>query len=72
MRYGSLLVAALALTVSARIAASQTPSGHATVFWVSVDGFRHDYVEMDHPPFLTKIMHEGACTRRTCRRSFRR
>jgi predicted AlkP superfamily pyrophosphatase or phosphodiesterase len=70
MRYGSLLFAALvlpavALSVSSRLASSQVaatlPSaGHATVFWVSVDGFRHDYVEMDHPAFLTKMMHEGA------------
>jgi predicted AlkP superfamily pyrophosphatase or phosphodiesterase len=65
MRYGSRLVAALvlpavAVTLSARNAWAQTPAGHATVFWVSVDGFRHDYVEMDHPAFLMRMMHEGA------------
>ncbi len=36
------------------------PRGQATVLWISVDGFRHDYVDRWHPPFISKMMNEGA------------
>ncbi len=35
-----------------------------TVVWVSIDGFRHDYLERFHPPTLWRLMHEGAYTTR--------
>ncbi len=37
---------------------------HTTVVWVSIDGFRHDYLERFHPPTLTRLVHEGAFTTR--------
>jgi hypothetical protein len=40
-----------------------TPPGVASrnvVVWISIDGFRQDYVDRNVSPFLRKLMHEGA------------
>ncbi len=37
---------------------------HTTVVWVSIDGFRHDYLERFHPPTLSRLKREGAFTTR--------
>jgi predicted AlkP superfamily pyrophosphatase or phosphodiesterase len=34
--------------------------GQSTVVWISIDAFRHDYIERFHPPFLSKLASEGA------------
>ncbi len=31
------------------------PGPHTTVVWVSIDGFRHDYLDRFHPPEMTKL-----------------
>jgi predicted AlkP superfamily pyrophosphatase or phosphodiesterase len=33
-----------------------------TVLWISIDGFRHDYLQRINPPTLTRLAHEGAWT----------
>src|SRR4051812_31279094 len=40
-----------------------TPPGVASrsvVVWISIDGFRSDYVDRNVSPFLRKLMHEGS------------
>jgi predicted AlkP superfamily pyrophosphatase or phosphodiesterase len=39
------------------------PAGKNTVFWISVDGFRGDYVDRGQTPFLASLMEHGAYTR---------
>jgi predicted AlkP superfamily pyrophosphatase or phosphodiesterase len=38
------------------------PPARTTVVWVSIDGFRHDYLERFHPPALCRLAAEGAST----------
>jgi predicted AlkP superfamily pyrophosphatase or phosphodiesterase len=33
-----------------------------TVLWISIDGFRHDYLQRINPPTLSRLAHEGAWT----------
>jgi hypothetical protein len=33
-----------------------------TVVWISIDGFRHDYMERFHPPTLSRLAAQGAFT----------
>jgi hypothetical protein len=40
------------------------PPSRTTVVWVSIDGFRHDYLERFHPPTLSRLKAEGAFTTR--------
>jgi predicted AlkP superfamily pyrophosphatase or phosphodiesterase len=46
--------------------ASPDPIGadHTTVVWLSIDGFRHDYLDRFHPPTLSRLASEGAFTKR--------
>src|SRR6185437_13564118 len=39
-----------------------TPSAPATVVWISIDGFRGDYLQRFKPPTLTHLAIEGAFT----------
>jgi predicted AlkP superfamily pyrophosphatase or phosphodiesterase len=40
--------------------AAAKPSGHAVIVWVSMDGFRHDYIDKANTPFFHKLMAEGS------------
>jgi len=42
-------------------ATTQSAAG-ATVVWISIDGFRGDYLKRINPPALTRLAHEGAST----------
>ena len=44
-------------SVAERISPART-----TVVWISIDGFRHDYMERFHPPTLRRLAAEGAFT----------
>src|SRR5262245_18739270 len=37
-------------------------AGNATVVWISIDGFRHDYLARIAPPTLSRLAREGAYT----------
>jgi hypothetical protein len=37
-------------------------AGSATVVWISIDGFRHDYLRRVQPPTLSRLAKEGAFT----------
>jgi predicted AlkP superfamily pyrophosphatase or phosphodiesterase len=53
-----ILAAAMALP-SSRAAADATSD---TVIWISIDGFRHDYLQRIKPPTLSRLAGEGAWT----------
>ncbi len=61
-----LLLVCFALSCTSTQRNGPTPSasaaGQTTVVWISIDGFRHDYVERFHPPFLSRLAKEGAFT----------
>ena len=40
------------------------PAGQTTVVWVSMDGFRNDYLDRTPLPFFTRLKVEGAYSRR--------
>ncbi len=42
---------------------SAAPAGKATVLWISVDGFRGDYIDRSEAPFLKSLMEHGLYTR---------
>jgi predicted AlkP superfamily pyrophosphatase or phosphodiesterase len=44
--------------------AAPIPPDHTTVVWVSIDGFRHDYLERFRPATLCRLRDEGAFTTR--------
>ena len=46
----------------AAVVADPIPPARTTVVWVSIDGFRHDYLERFHPPTLSRLEAEGAFT----------
>ena len=48
-------------TTSVAPIAKISPS-RTTVVWVSIDGFRHDYLQRFHPPTLCRLAAEGALT----------
>jgi len=58
-----VLIAALAaLTPRLLQAQWSAPTTQATVVWISIDGFRHDYLQRFHPPALSRLAKEGAFT----------
>ncbi len=65
----ALVTAALSPTLAQTPTTRPTATGPATaerttVVWVSIDGFRHDYLERFHPPTLSRLAAEGALTTR--------
>src|SRR5262245_49464409 len=40
--------------------ASTAPATGPTVVWISIDGFRHDYLNRIKPPTLSRLAREGA------------
>ena len=40
------------------------PAGQATVVWISMDGFRADYLDRTELPFFARLQKEGAYSRR--------
>lgn len=59
----SLLQASLAactVCLPVFIAAASDPRSPHTVFWISVDGLRPDYIERAETPFLDRLKGEGA------------
>src|SRR4051794_31609959 len=63
--FGIILLAATSCSSPRRYTAEPpaTPPGVASrnvVVWISIDGFRQDYVDRNVSPFLRKLMHEGS------------
>ena len=44
-------------------AAQPISPARTTIVWISIDGFRHDYMDRFHPPTLTRLAAQGAFTR---------
>lgn len=61
----TLVLCAAPVTASAsRDDDTSASEGRTTIFWVSIDGFRPDYVERADTPALDRLIDEGAFTRR--------
>ncbi len=68
----SSVAALVALSALAALARAQVlpppspsiPADQTTVVWVSIDGFRHDYLDRFHPPTLSRLYATGAFTKR--------
>ena len=56
---------AIAVLVFSGIGVADTSSaaGRNVVLWISIDGFRGDYVDRDRSPFLQSLMKHGLYTR---------
>ena len=59
-----LLVWSTAAGGQTRPAPDPIPADRTTVVWVSIDGFRHDYLRRFRPPTLTRLADTGAFTTR--------
>ncbi len=57
-----LFIALLAFAPVCSAQQTTQPAGKTTVVWISIDGFRGDYLERFKPPALTRLAHEGAFT----------
>jgi hypothetical protein len=51
---------ACTLCLSSFSATASSPQSHHTVFWISVDGLRPDYLERAETPFFDRLKAEGA------------
>lgn len=45
------------------VARAEEPAGQATVIWISMDGFRPDYLDRGNLPFFKRLAAEGASSR---------
>ena len=58
------VLVAMATPGLSQVSPPPIPADHTTVVWVSIDGFRHDYMDRFHPPTLSRLAAQGAFTTR--------
>src|SRR5437667_11691214 len=74
MRFVRCVVVVVTLTLFIAVACQEPrryaaqapppPSAHNVVVWISIDGFRGDYVDRGITPLMRRLMHEGVYSQR--------